>query len=360
MNYYLVPGKKQNIQKSIVNNVNKKIKSYNTNEDIFAWGITENNKCKVYSQIIGKGDMFLIYYTNEQKNISYIGEVVKSIRNPELCKKIWGQDSKYIYVILIKNKFKVKISKKDIYKKFGYNRICGITKLSGERINIFKTIINDPDHLVNTVPEDNIQLELRDKFWGDMSYDAAIISDYKNSKLKKINMKKSSKGKWNTNSTKYPAKVVGLTGEKVVYDTLNRILKQNNNNIFTKLNINFKNGNKAHIEWFNEKVDIEDSNFEDRSIGKGYDIEFKVGKRLLKLEVKSSFNNINIINLTRNELIEMKKSKDDYYLVLVDNLKGKPRIKFVKNFSDIIKDEYIFMSLEHKLLIDKIDNKYFV
>lgn len=362
MDYYLVPGKKKNIQKSIINNVNEKIKSYNTNEEIFAWGITENNKCKKYSQIIKKDDMFLIYYTDDRKNISYIGRVAGKIRDPELCKKIWSKDSTYTYVIILKDIFEVKISKEDIYKKFSYKRICGITKIADERINIFKSIINvSINSGNNTTNFNNIKQELIDEFWNNNSYNVDILSNYKNSKFKKTNMRKSSKVNRNSISNEYPAKVVGWTGEKVVYDTFNRILKENKNNcIFEKLRINFSNKNKIHLEWFNKEIDISQSNAEDCSVGRGYDIQLKVDEKLLKFEVKSSLGKIGIINLTRNELIEMKNTKEDYYIVLVDNLKIKPRIKFVKNFSNMIKEEYISMSLEHKLLIEQIDNKYFI
>lgn len=362
MDYYLVPGRKENIQKSIVNNVNKKIKNYSIDQEIFAWGITDQNKCKKYSQIIGKGDMFLIYYTNYKKNISYVGKVVQSIRDPQLCKKIWGEDSKYTYVIILKDKFEVKVSKNDIYKNFDYERLCGITRLSDDKVNIFKKIINEPIKLSNDINNfNNIKQQLINEFWNNKSYAVDVIINNKNSKLKRRNRKKSSKVNRRPISDKYPSKIVGWTGEKVVYDIFNGILKENKNtHILEKLKVNYLNATKVILDWFNQKIDINNLNAEDFSVGKGYDIKFQVDKRLLKFEVKSSFNKINIINLTRNELIEMKKSKEDYYLVLVDNLNIKPRIKFVKNFSDMIKDEYIFMSFEHKLLIDEIDDKYFI
>ncbi len=364
MDYYLAPGKYKNIDKSILNSVNDKIENISECEEIYAWGITTNNKCKSYSKSIDVNDRFCIYPTNVNKDVLYVGKVVGKVNNEDLSKKIWGKgnDTNYSCVVLLKDISEINISKRELYDKLNYKRICGVTKLSNYRINKMNDIINAPPYKITKSNDFNkMKLYLIDRFWNNTDYEIDIPNNKKNSKAQKKKMEKATKGHAVDINPEFPSKIVGWTGEKILYEELNAGIKRYKNySLFEKLQLTVTDYSKANLIWFNRKRDINNPNAEDFSVGKGYDLELEVNERKLKFEVKSSINNLGIFTLTKNELIEMKNSGSSYYLIIVDNLKSNPRIRVIKNFSKLIKEDYILMSLEHKLSINQIDEEFFI
>ena len=74
------------------------------------------------------------------------------------------------------------------------------------------------------------------------------------------------------------------------------------------------------IVWFNHGCTF-DNKWEDQSVGHGCDLELRTVKgRIIKFEVKSSYNRVPFFTATTNEVIEMGCSKKDYFLVKIDNL----------------------------------------
>ena len=144
------------------------------------------------------------------------------------------------------------------------------------------------------------------------------------------------------------------------------VTSNNKEEILTKLGVRYQDINEVKVNWFNANIEIENSEKEtDRSVGKGYDIEILVNDKIVKFEVKSSYEgNVNEIVLTRNELIEMKGSNlnnsEFYYILLVSNLKNNPQITIVKNFSEEFSEQYLEISSKHAIYINKINSKYIV
>lgn len=121
---------------------------------------------------------------------------------------------------------------------------------------------------------------------------------------KKItNSKKSARAKKQSSRS---VKIIGLTGEKKA----NEFICDNIEEILAKLRIRYQDINEVKVNWFNANIEIENVEKEtDNSVGKGYDIEILVDGKIVKFEVKSSYEgDVNEIVLTRNELIEMKAS----------------------------------------------------
>jgi len=111
---------------------------------------------------------------------------------------------------------------------------------------------------------------------------------------------------------------LGWNGEAYV----TKLLKQGTTALLNKLT--FVAGEKiTGIAWFNEGY-AKDSAWEDKSVGRGYDILVETNKRKIRLEVKTSFNDVSYYSATTNELRAMADTGKDYYLVKVDNFKNIP------------------------------------
>ncbi len=124
---------------------------------------------------------------------------------------------------------------------------------------------------------------------------------------------------------------LGWLGEQYIKDLLSNPDSDIRNHI--KLE---KNESISEIVWFNEGCSF-DSNWEDQSVGHGYDMELITNNnRKIMIEVKSSLSNTPFFSTTNNELLTMAENKNNYYLIKVENIKAlyenkKPSIAIVKN-----------------------------
>jgi len=130
---------------------------------------------------------------------------------------------------------------------------------------------------------------------------------------------------------------LGWSGEAYV----TKLLKQEVKSFLDQLNM--EAGEKiTKITSFNEGY-AKDPSWEDKSVGQGYDILVETNKRKIRLEVKTSFNDVSYYSATTNELRAMADSGKDYYLVKVDNFKnistsGKsPAITIIQNPIEALK-----------------------
>ncbi|MDS0525909.1 DUF3883 domain-containing protein [Clostridium sp. SHJSY1] len=355
MSYYLAPGNYRNIEQSILNPINKNYLDINDKSKyIYAWAISTKNKCKKYSNDIKKGDVIAIYATdNKSDNNLYYGVVKNKIIGKHFPEQIWGDSSKSDYecTILIEKIEKVKISKQEILNVLDYDRLCGITLLRDEKEERLKYILRYYSAIHNKKNDDE---KLIKKYWECSSDEIEIEWDTSNINRKEQNLEKGSKPINNKINSYSSSKIDGLTGEKAAYIFLKREFK----NILKILKIN-KDKN-IEIIWFNHDLEIRNDNEEDKSVGKGYDIEVDMEKVKYKFEVKSSKNKVNEVVLTRNELIEMKKSSDKYFIILVNDLLTKPKVRIIKNFSEEFSEEYLKMTSEHKLYINNVNYKYYL
>lgn len=108
-------------------------------------------------------------------------------------------------------------------------------------------------------------------------------------------------------------KIVGLTGEKFIYN----MLLSRNINLLKALSINNED-DILDIKWSNLGYEDDIENFKDLSLGS--DIEIQLKDKSLKLEIKTSFKNSGYYSITRNELKEMLNYKENYFIVKVNHL----------------------------------------
>ncbi|WP_195980145.1 DUF3883 domain-containing protein [Clostridium butyricum] len=379
MHYYLTRGDEKNIKRSILSPINKYIGLENINEEIYGWAISRGvgknrQKNERYSKEMRDGDKIIIWPKGESKKI-YSGIIIDTIMGRDIPKKIWGEgtDSKYDCAIFIKEVKETSIPKKDLIKRLGYKGAPqGIGELKGQKVEAIKDVlkyIKEDSSKQNNIDKEKsalVEKILVDKYWNYNKND-----DIKCSWNTNLNNQSSRDNKKITKSKKSPRtkkqnsrsmKIIGLTGEKKA----NEFICDNKEEILTKLGVRYQDINEVKVNWFNANIEIENSEKEtDRSVGKGYDIEILVNDKIVKFEVKSSYEgNVNEIVLTRNELIEMKGSNlnnsEFYYILLVSNLKNNPQITIVKNFSEEFSEQYLEISSKHAIYINKINSKYIV
>ena len=108
---------------------------------------------------------------------------------------------------------------------------------------------------------------------------------------------------------------LGWGGEKYIYLLLNK----NNTLLLNELLFSRKEEIK-NIDWFNIGYENE-KNWEDKSIGKGFDILLETNKRSIKIEVKTSFESAPFYYATSNELKSMNHNRDDYFLIKLNKFK---------------------------------------
>lgn len=379
MHYYLTRGDEKNVKNSILLPINKYIGLENVNEEIYGWAITRGvgknrQKNERYSKEMRDGDKIIIWPNGKSKNI-YSGTIIDTIMGRNIPKKIWGEetDSKYDCTIFIKEVKETPIEKEDLIIRLGYKGAPqGISELKGQKVETIKDVLKytkEDSSKQNDIDEGKsalVEKILLDKYWNDNKDE-----DIKCSWNINLNNQNSTDNKRMTKSKKSPRikkqnsrsmKIIGLTGEKKA----NEFICDNKEKILTKLGIRYKDINEVKVNWFNANIEIENLDKEtDQSVGKGYDIEILVDDKIVKFEVKSSYEgNVNDIVLTRNELIEMKSSdlnnSEFYYILLINNLKNNPQITIVKNFSEEFSEEYLAISSKHVIYINKINSKYIV
>lgn len=379
MHYYLTRGDEKNIKSSILSPINKQIGLENISEEIYGWAISRGigknkQKNERYSKEMTKGDKIIIWPKGNSEKI-YSGTIIDTRIGRDIPRKIWGKgtDSKYDCVIFIKEIKETFIKKKELIERLGYKGAPqGIGELKGQKVEAIKEVLKwgeeDSSKQNNTDERKSERLEknIVDKYWnGNENNDIKCSWDTNlNNKINIDNkqIRKSKKRPRIKKQSSRSMKIIGLTGEKKAYE----FICDNKEEILTKLGLKYQDVNEAKVNWFNSNIEIENIEKEnDQSVGKGYDIEIIVDNKIIKFEVKSSYDrNVNEIVLTRNELIEMKssdlKESQFYYILLVSNLKNSPKIKIIKNFSEGFSEEYLAISGKHIIYINKIHSKYIV
>lgn len=122
---------------------------------------------------------------------------------------------------------------------------------------------------------------------------------------------------------------LGWLGEQYVY----KLLINRDNRLLKALRI--QKADLTEIIWHNEGA-IENEKWDDKSIGKGCDIELKLNSRHLYIEVKASKRKNGLFTMTSNEMQKMRDKGDDYYIIKINWLE-----KIIKNESP---DVYVFES----------------
>lgn len=63
------------------------------------------------------------------------------------------------------------------------------------------------------------------------------------------------------------------------------------------------------IEWFNKGQNVKSEKFYDQSIGKGHGINIKTRIKEILLEIKTSYDTMNLLTFIYNEIMKMKECK---------------------------------------------------
>lgn len=393
MNIFLAPAKKENLALSIENSINADIliksnfthdeiefiKNNSQNNIIHAWAINNNNNMKSYIKNIKKNDIVLFCDTSIKKFI-YSCQVLCLIKNDFINSNLWDKDktnsnsSNWSNIIFVTNvkKLNPPISKNEIMLSINSKyTLQTFYRLKESELKIFITKfnelisfvvdttyiskqeiveehksssnnINDLKNYINNTPNINLNLNpikigLNKNNSNFSSPAKSIDSDTLNSNEKKL---------------------IGWIGEKFAYDYIMSNLKS----ILLSINKSMIN---PKVHWFNKSVNIYYDFWIDQSIGKGYDIEIKNKNDTLKFEVKTSFNRINQVTFTSNELLKMKNSlsKQNYFIIFISNLKNimfSKSIDFyiLKNFATEISSDYIFYSKSHTLYAQELLKTY--
>jgi hypothetical protein len=109
---------------------------------------------------------------------------------------------------------------------------------------------------------------------------------------------------------------LGLCGEEFIYNLL-----INHDKEFLRA-LRIEASDIEEIVWYNNDYDKNIKDWEDKSIGIGFDIKIILKNRTIHCEIKTSFNNIKYYTLTRNEFISSKELGDNYLIIKVANLKA--------------------------------------
>lgn len=107
---------------------------------------------------------------------------------------------------------------------------------------------------------------------------------------------------------------LGWMGEKYVY----KLLLEGNEEFLDVLELHRES---IEIEWFNLGYE-EDLQWIDKSIGQGCDIRVSDGNKTICLEVKTSKRKSNIFTMSTSEIIKMRESGSDYYIIKIDEMEN--------------------------------------
>lgn len=124
----------------------------------------------------------------------------------------------------------------------------------------------------------------------------------------------SSSSSTSTPLTQSQCNALGWSGERYIFTLLNN----NNNLLLSELLVS--NEFIRKIEWFNYGFTGQ-NNWEDKSVGKGYDIKVITNKRILALEIKTSYEDVGYYSVSTNELLTMQNEGENYYLLKLNNFK---------------------------------------
>ncbi len=134
------------------------------------------------------------------------------------------------------------------------------------------------------------------------------------SKSKKSNLINYGRNKKNNKFTDEDKFQIGWRGEKYLY----YLLTEKDNLLLEELKFS-ANETLLSVDWFNFGFE-KSLNWIDKSIGQGYDIDVKTSLRNLKIEVKTSWDNVNYYTVTTNELKSMKNNEYNYFLIKINKL----------------------------------------
>lgn len=374
MDVYLAPASTENLDKSIVRAIDKKILEKHLTKiemndieriykgkEIKCWGMNcGSGKYRGYFENFVYGD-YIIFTPSKSGKFKYIGNIVYKIFNEDIGQLLWDfkgdkENDAWKYIMFVDEVKEIDIDKSKLLNLLGYKPkypVYGLTKLSEDKKDIFfKSIyeINENKVLLNKNEESNINDKDIDK----------LLDKYRNNKIigkikktipncYKENTDKSQKNKKRNGVNKATkpissrnAKIIGLLGEKVIYETL----LANTSDLLDTLNI--KKQDITRIEWYNDIIDLFDESSymkKDYSIGKGHDIKITTNNNEFLIEVKSSYGDSYQISPTSNEMKAMKENRN-YYFFIVEKLKNifiekPPSVRIVESFSYKIPDEIL-------------------
>lgn len=175
---------------------------------------------------------------------------------------------------------------------------------------------------------DNFLQTLSDKMNDNVMPKSSIVHP-------EIGVKKHSRRKKNTSGIMKTAFTteqlfrLGWLGELYVY----KLLGSRDEDLLDKLKIH--NKDSYDVVWHNEGA-IENEKWDDKSVGKGCDIELVVNKKRIYIEVKTSKRKNGLFVMTSNEMQKMHDEDDRYYIIKIDWLE-----RLLKNESP---EMYVFSS----------------
>lgn len=178
-----------------------------------------------------------------------------------------------------------------------------IGAMGGNKFKWFKNTYCINERYINALKEKAITL--------DMS--AQIADDEGDSHRVKKSTKKKAKGGVNGTFSDDELTNLGWIGELCVY----KMLIDRREELLQKFEL--ERTSDFTIDWYNNGFQNDDE-WDDKSVGKGCDIEIVSGKRKIYVEVKTSRRKSNIFTMTRNEIVKMQSAGKDYYIVKIDNL----------------------------------------
>lgn len=359
---YIGPGKKININKSVIKNVNNVAKKYRpliNSKEIYAWGISDKNRFKNYCS--NKGDLIAIYSSDDEDAVLYIGRVIEKFTSEDMSIELWGKKSIKNQIVLFEMEKKVNIKKERIYEIFNDGNVLQSMKST----NIDLKNIHKLEYQVSLDIKHNEELseklirKVKEMKLNPQSSFNIKLGGERNNKSKNKLEKKNKKIHSETNDN-YPKELVGYYGEQIIFSYLKILEEVSKNAAFLK-KLEFQEGEKIEeINWYNENVIIENGKFEDKSVGKGHDIKIITNKRVIKLEVKSSIHSVNMIYLSYNELLDMKylNQNENSYIIIVGKILEEKEITVIKNFSELYSDEIIKIIIRQTVEVSKIPSRY--
>ncbi|CAJ1611473.1 TPA: DUF3883 domain-containing protein [Clostridium perfringens] len=398
MNIYIAPGKNENIEKSIINHIEydllvesnfrddelNELKDKYGDKKMFAWALGDNRNIRGYLNSLEEGDTIFIL-NSKLKLVTHKLQFVKLIKNDYLNNNLWDKDStnkkKWVNILFLKNKIEIKgIDKESISKAitskgkkpYNFQTFYKLKDFQIEKFNDFMLSFNNiSDELIdqNLSNNDNKKSNTISSLIQSLDKNNNIELTFNTDKNKSKNGENCSlrlhkRRKKRSELSELDKKGIGILGEYVFYN----YLESNKDKFLSYIGHKGFNG---EVTWFNNGINIGSADFEDKSVGIGYDLEIANENKILKFEIKSMFSKSDVINLTHNEMYVMKEesTNNNYFIIIISNLinlkEGKnPEIEVIKNFSDIFSKDTLnyanSMVVNIKKIIDtyKITNDY--
>lgn len=394
MNIFLAPANKKNLLCSIEKSIDVEIliNSKFTKDEIeflqnecingiYAWAITNNRNMLSYINTI-KSDDIILFCDSSLKKFTYIAKVVCLINNELLNSNLWDKNTstsnKWCNIIFLTNVTNINppIDKSRIMNSIKSNyTLQTFYKLKSNEKSLFLSTFNYLLKDLQILIKDEIAISSIQPSKDYSNEVSKLINFYNKKPIINLNLDKPKQVNHNNKNknsdliqsmgiktrnilSDRDKKLIGLLGEKYSYD----YILLNKEKIISLIKPNFK---ICEINWFNNEIDITQDSWIDQSIGHGFDIELYGEEEKLKFEVKSSFNKINEVTFSRNELLEMKNSLniENYFLIFVSNLKNvfynkDIELLILSNFTKDIPSDYILCSKKHTFFAQELIKRY--